>query len=112
MYHAPIIVMTSNNERDFSDAFKRRCVQIEFKPTRANQIALIKKYFPSDTPLLEAFERFESWKSPSLKRFKGGQVPPNDAVIQALYATKNKEKSGEINQASFEEQLRIILKER
>lgn len=29
MYHPPIMVITSNNERQFSDAFKRRCVQLK-----------------------------------------------------------------------------------
>jgi len=31
MHHAPILVITSNGERDFSEAFRRRCIIVEFK---------------------------------------------------------------------------------
>jgi len=37
----PIVVITSNGERDFPPAFLRRCLQLEMKPPNAQKIAAI-----------------------------------------------------------------------
>ena len=41
--HFPIVIMTSNGERDFPPAFKRRCLQIELhKPKKEELIKIVK----------------------------------------------------------------------
>ena len=53
--HFPIIVMTSNNEREFPPAFLRRCISVEMKmsqdeETRINQLTqMVQAHFPTDS---------------------------------------------------------------
>ena len=49
MYHPPIMVITSNNERQFSDAFKRRCVQLHLGHHKDEELRkLIQNHFGDD----------------------------------------------------------------
>ncbi len=57
----PIVVMTSNGERDFSPAFKRRCIRVTMpEPTRTHLERIVTAHFDTDTlakvkPLIEEF---------------------------------------------------------
>ncbi|MCM3921081.1 AAA family ATPase [Frankia sp. AiPs1] len=58
----PIVVMTSNREREFSPAFRRRCTLLDLPhPDTAGLAALVAAHFPADSPsraqLIERFER-------------------------------------------------------
>ncbi|MDR5892716.1 MoxR family ATPase [Halomonas mongoliensis] len=70
--HRPIIVITSNNEKELPDAFLRRCFfhYIEF-PDRATMQAIVDVHFPDIAPKLvgEALEVFfELREAPGLKK--------------------------------------------
>jgi MoxR-like ATPase len=58
----PIVVMTSNREREFSPAFRRRCTLLDLPhPDTARLAALVAAHFPADSAardeLVERFER-------------------------------------------------------
>jgi len=70
--HRPIIVITSNNEKELPDAFLRRCFfhYIEF-PDRETMQAIVDVHFPDVAPKLvgEALEVFfELRQAPGLKK--------------------------------------------
>ncbi|MDI5985542.1 MoxR family ATPase [Halomonas sp. M4R5S39] len=70
--HRPIIVITSNNEKELPDAFLRRCFfhYIEF-PDRQTMAAIVDVHFPDIAPRLvgEALEVFfELRHAPGLKK--------------------------------------------
>ncbi|MDX1466212.1 MAG: MoxR family ATPase [Halomonas sp.] len=70
--HRPIIVITSNNEKELPDAFLRRCFfhYIEF-PDRETMQAIVDVHFPDVAPRLvgEALEVFfELREAPGLKK--------------------------------------------
>ncbi|WP_431023598.1 AAA family ATPase [Halomonas sp. H5] len=70
--HRPIIVITSNNEKELPDAFLRRCFfhYIEF-PDRETMQAIVDVHFPEIAPRLvsEALEVFfELRQAPGLKK--------------------------------------------
>ncbi|MFG6159579.1 AAA family ATPase [Halomonas sp. 1390] len=70
--HRPIIVITSNNEKELPDAFLRRCFfhYIEF-PDRETMQAIVDVHFPEIAPRLvgEALEVFfELREAPGLKK--------------------------------------------
>ncbi|MDI5936555.1 AAA family ATPase [Halomonas kalidii] len=70
--HRPIIVITSNNEKELPDAFLRRCFfhYIEF-PDRQTMAAIVDVHFPDIAPKLvgEALEVFfELRQAPGLKK--------------------------------------------
>ncbi|GEK46798.1 MoxR family ATPase [Halomonas pacifica] len=70
--HRPIIVITSNNEKELPDAFLRRCFfhYIEF-PDRETMQAIVDVHFPEIAPKLvsEALEVFfELRQAPGLKK--------------------------------------------
>jgi MoxR-like ATPase len=81
----PIVVMTSNRERDFPPAFHRRCLRIEMpRPTQTSLEQLVKRHFrghgatwnPShDTLLVDSVKKF----------LKGGNNP--DLAIDQLLNT-------------------------
>lgn len=73
--HHPVVIVTSNEERDFSDAFKRRCVPLTLRPLegeRLEEVVRTQLKTLANTPLAEALERL------------AGQ--PTDVVLQSLLA--------------------------
>jgi MoxR-like ATPase len=47
--HFPIVIMTSNRERDFSPAFLRRCMRLELSPPDENKLArIVEMHFGED----------------------------------------------------------------
>lgn len=73
--HHPVVVITSNAERDFSDAFKRRCVALPLQPLDGEVLERVVVAQLGDlagTPLREAVERL------------GGE--PTDVMLQVLFA--------------------------
>ena len=76
----PIVVITSNGEREFSAAFLRRCVQLEIPPPDAADLLLmIRAHLPSlpEEPLglVEDF----------LARIARGEPAPRSKLLEAVY---------------------------
>ena len=56
-YSFPIIVMTSNGERDFPPAFKRRCIRVKMPNPREEALrAIIKAHFQDEDKLFQDAE--------------------------------------------------------
>ena len=56
-YSFPIIVMTSNGERDFSPAFKRRCIRVKMpNPQEEALKAIVKAHFQDEEKLFQDAE--------------------------------------------------------
>jgi MoxR-like ATPase len=74
--HFPIVVVTSNEERDFSDAFVRRCVRLKLEPLKGEQLAAVVRAQFGDALPADV-----------------GNDPkndlPTDVVIQSLFASHN-----------------------
>ncbi|CAJ58919.1 conserved hypothetical protein [Frankia alni ACN14a] len=57
----PVMVITSNGERDFSPAFRRRCVAVQLpEPSRDELEALVAAEFGADSRAAALVERFEN----------------------------------------------------
>lgn len=51
----PIVVMTSNGEREFPPAFNRRCLRVKMpNPTRDSLLPIVQSHFKEDWPATEA----------------------------------------------------------
>jgi MoxR-like ATPase len=73
--HHPVIVVTSNGERLFSDAFLRRCVRLELKqPTRKHLEQVVASQLGDSVPSELVGE--------ALERYKGQTT---DVLLQALF---------------------------
>ncbi len=79
--HFPIVIMTSNGERDFPAAFKRRCLQIELhSPNKDELIKIVKSNLGIDLnnndALLEVFIE---------KRENANENIATDQLLNAVY---------------------------
>ena len=79
--HFPIVIMTSNGERDFPPAFKRRCLHIELhSPKKEELIQIVKSNLDitlnSNDELLELFID---------KRTKANENMATDQLLNAVY---------------------------
>ena len=86
MYHPPVIVITSNKEREFSDAFKRRCVILDLEQHSEGAIRkILKRHFGE--------EKYQEFKEEDIRTLlNSGKTP--DQVIQALFlSTKEQTES-------------------
>lgn len=74
-HHHPVVVITTNNERDFPPAFLRRCVEVLLQPPSVEQIhRIVRQWFGGDDGLSYLLNEME------------GQ--PTDRILQALFLTK------------------------
>ena len=92
--HFPIVIMTSNGERDFPPAFKRRCLQIEMhQPNKDELIEIVKSNLEIDIEkedaLLELF---------ITKREEANDNLATDQLLNAVYLRTK----GLIKQDDFE----------
>jgi MoxR-like ATPase len=76
----PIVVITSNGEREFSAAFLRRCIQLEIPPPdAADLLTMIRAHLPQlrEEPLglIEDF----------LQRAARGEPAPRSKLLEAVY---------------------------
>lgn len=75
-HHRPVVVVTSNDERDFPPAFLRRCVELMLSPPSPSQIeAIAQKWFEADIKVPEL-----------LQRLRG---KPTDRILQALFLVQS-----------------------
>ncbi len=73
--HKPLVVLTSNNTRELSEALKRRCLYLFIDyPTMQEELAVVRLKVPQLSPMLaqqavdlvQRFRRMELRKSPSI----------------------------------------------
>ena len=73
--HHPVVIVTSNGERSFSEAFLRRCVRLELKqPTREHLERVVTSQLGDSVPaelVVEALERYKDQTT--------------DVLLQALF---------------------------
>lgn len=84
-YAFPIIVMTSNGERDFPPAFKRRCLRVRMPdPNREALKAIVEAHFGEEKLL---FEKAESKINELLKEFMPDEKQPLERATDQLLNT-------------------------
>ena len=84
MYHPPIMVITSNDERDFSDAFKRRCIVLDFDKHDADALTqIMNKHFTNKSPNEELMN----------KLLAEDELPTPDMFLQALFIAQDSSNS-------------------
>ena len=77
MYHPPIMVITSNDERQFSDAFKRRCIILDLEPHKKEALRSLVHQHLGEQPIAEEFlEKILSSKKTA------------DSILQAIFLAK------------------------
>ncbi|MEV5546718.1 MoxR family ATPase [Streptomyces sp. NPDC052309] len=85
----PVVVITSNGEREFPAAFRRRCLPLEMRtPTRAQLLAMVESHFkalPSDAEnLIDIFvERVRSGGTHSLDQLLNAVQLTTEGALQA-----------------------------
>ena len=81
----PIVIMTSNGERDFPPAFYRRCLRLTMpKPTQESLLPVVKSHFnQTDTTL---WDQTEAGIMPLIQRFLGDENKADRATDQLLNA--------------------------
>jgi MoxR-like ATPase len=99
----PIIVITSNGERAFPDAFKRRCLQITIAEPDEDRLAQIVRSQLGP----EALERTETLFREFVTRRDAGQSLPTDQLLNAVFLatsglTDDSEKRREVALALLE----------
>ena len=92
--HFPIVIMTSNGEREFPPAFKRRCLQIELhSPNKEELIKIVKSNLgidiQEDDALLELFIQ---------KREESDENIATDQLLNAIHLRAN----GIIKESDFD----------
>lgn len=87
----PLVIMTSNGERDFPPAFLRRCLQLEMPEPNTEQLTqIVESHFnlQSDTDTLniatELIERF-------VKEREGGKNLATDQLLNVIFMLTRKE---------------------
>ncbi|MGW1025772.1 AAA family ATPase [Streptomyces sp. NPDC002577] len=78
----PIVVITSNGEREFPAAFRRRCLPLEMRmPGKEQLLAIVRSHFEADQeqaePLVDQF----------LQRVQGGGTHSLDQLLNAVQLT-------------------------
>ncbi|QHG20716.1 MoxR family ATPase [Nostoc sp. ATCC 53789] len=102
----PIVIMTSNGERDFPPAFMRRCLQVNMpNPSSEALQAIVKAHFNGDEP---SFKKVKSAIDNLITEFLSEDEEQNeratDQLLNAIYLRAN------LSAESFEEgQLKDLL---
>ncbi|MEV5506047.1 AAA family ATPase [Streptomyces orinoci] len=80
----PLIVLTSNGERDFPAALLRRCIQLELKPPGEEQLTAMVRAHLGDDAVTEGEELIQRF----LDR-EPGEVIAADQLLNALFLTQH-----------------------
>ncbi|MCC0179830.1 AAA family ATPase [Waterburya agarophytonicola K14] len=77
----PIVVMTSNGERDFPPAFKRRCIRINMpNPMRDNLLSIVKAHMGETY-----FQQSKTEIEPLIDRFLAKKDVATDQLLNKIY---------------------------
>lgn len=90
----PIVVMTSNDEREFPPAFLRRCIRVFLKnPDREKLIEIVTAHLAGAGPSsMELIDQFLG---------KGSGVLATDQLLNAIYLTDAAERRGDIDRRAL-----------
>ncbi|MFF0743891.1 AAA family ATPase [Streptomyces sp. NPDC004111] len=85
----PVIVMTSNGEREFPAPLLRRCIHLHLDPARGERLAaMVQAHFG---------ERADETHRDLVRLFTesgGGELRPTDQLLNAIYLTRNAQHQG------------------
>lgn len=74
-HHHPVVVITSNDEREFPPAFKRRCVELTLQIPNLDQMRrIVEQWFDNDEGFDQVIDQLEG--------------KPTDSLLQALFLTQ------------------------
>jgi len=76
MHHPPILVITSNGERDFSEAFRRRCIVVEFRRHDEKEMKRVIQAHFQDTTI--------DFDDQTIKTILQSELP-TDAMLNAFF---------------------------
>lgn len=87
----PIIVMTSNGERDFPPAFLRRCLRVRMPDPEAEALkTIVKAHFDhADPELKTSFQDIEPQLSKLIQEFLGEDNRATDQLLNTIYVLAN-----------------------
>ena len=79
----PLVILTSNGERDFPPAFLRRCLQLEMPPPKIDKLTkIVEAHFKSKPEVLEKAEKIiEEF----VKRRDRGQNLATDQLLNVIF---------------------------
>lgn len=104
----PIIIMTSNGERDFPLPFKRRCLSLEIKPPSQEQLAkIVKAHFELDKneslseEILNLIDKFMEIRDTKKKEIA------TDQLLNAVFIILGKDKK--LTEAEKESLQKLLL---
>lgn len=100
----PLVVMTSNGEREFPPAFLRRCITLELQPAREDELTeIVAAHLGGDLAAssLELVRRF-------LERRDAGTLA-NDQLLNAVYLCHHAAGRGEIDRLALADQIMPYL---
>lgn len=84
----PLVILTSNGERDFPPPFLRRCLRLNmYEPDKKQLTAIVRKHFETvDGGCEVSPEKIEQWIDTFLaKRKEGKEQLANDQLLNALF---------------------------
>ena len=85
----PLIVLTSNGERDFPPAFLRRCLRLTMKPPQQDELMAMVKAHLGEAVLAQAEPLIAEFLSKRTKGETKGDLSP-DQLLNAVYLVTNK----------------------
>ncbi|MBF8191254.1 AAA family ATPase [Nonomuraea sp. K274] len=99
----PLVIMTSNREREFPPAFLRRCIQLELREPDAAKLRQI-----IDAHMAELAGQSDDLIQLFLTRKGQGQLA-TDQLLHAVYLTNEAAKKGSVDRLSLAERIMPFL---
>ena len=97
----PLVILTSNGERDFPPAFLRRCLQLEMSEPDVKRLTdIVQSHFKSEPEILEKAEEIIQ---EFINRRDRGQNLATDQLLNVIFMLKG-------NQDPSEEDKQVLLK--
>ncbi|MEM7534067.1 MAG: MoxR family ATPase [Chloroflexota bacterium] len=82
-HHFPIVIMTSNNEREFPAPFLRRCLHLPLKRPDEQRLAdIVAAHFDYDTPYLQTFI------ADVMEKERKGELVATDQLMNAIHLAR------------------------
>ncbi|MEM9092854.1 MAG: MoxR family ATPase [Cyanobacteria bacterium P01_F01_bin.53] len=95
----PLVILTSNGERDFPPPFLRRCLRLNmYEPNREQLITIVKKHFENADEACDVTEeKINYWVDAFLKKRKEGKEQlATDQLLNALFmVSRGREQLGD-----------------
>ena len=81
----PIVILTSNGERDFPPAFLRRCIRLEMPELNKERLTeIVYAHFKKDKNIEEILNTAKSAINQRIEKFKKGQLA-TDQLLNVIY---------------------------